>query len=381
MELDTKNTRKIIGILFGSIFFYFVLMNTASVAKYLKTLLSVLSPFILGFAIAFVINVPMTFLEKRVFGRSKSPKVEKFKRPLSMILSYLFVLAIMIIVVSMVTPQIIDSGRKIMTQAPGAFDKFLVWIQEQPLFKENIDMVNEKLSTLEFKNITDQVIGYLKNGAFWKTTLGTVGGFFSGIVNFFLALIFSLYTLGSKEKLLYQTKKLIYAYFPEKKGDDIVHVASVVYNSFYQFITGQAMEAVILGALCFIGMTLLRLPYALMISVVMGVSALIPIVGAAIGFALGVIIILIANPAQALTFAIFFLVLQQVEGNLIYPRVVGSKVGLPAMWVLFSITVGGSLLGLLGMLIFVPLFSAVYYLAREESDKRISERRISLENK
>ena len=222
----------------------------------------------------------------------------------------------------------------------------------------------------------NKITSFIQNGAtnVISSTFNAAASVVNGTINFFLGLIFAFYLLSQKEKLMVQTKRFLYAFFPEKKMDSILRVGSLANKTFSNFISGQCTEAVILGVLCFIGMSVFRFPYALMISVLVGFMSLIPIFGAFIGVAIGAFLILMVSPLKALWFVVFFIVLQQVEGNLIYPRVVGNSIGLPAIWVLVAVIVGGSAMGILGMILFIPLCSVLYALLREAVPKKLSEK-------
>lgn len=321
---------------------------------------------IIGVVMAFILNVPMRPIEKHLHLKHK-----KAKRPLAIFLSLLLISGIFTGVAFLVIPEIVDAVRLVAQIILSGIDQ-TTFLEEnidlstfplgEYLEQINIDWVQLKLS-LEDWTISQRDV-LLKRAA------GTVSSIATGFINFFIGLVFSIYTLANKEKLKIQMRRLIHAWLPEKTGISLIHIVSVCNVSFRNFIAGQATEAIILGTLCTIGMLILRLPYAPMVGALVGVTALIPIVGAYIGAITGAFLILTVSLLKAFVFIIFLIILQQIEGNLIYPRVVGSRVNLPAMWVLAAVTVGGNLSGPVGMLLGVPAVSAVYELLKEATSKR-----------
>ena len=352
----------------------------------------VLSPFILGAAIAFILHVPMNFIERKLLrGLKKDPATPKQKglsagvlRALSLTLTLLFVILILLVVVLVVFPQLAVTIAGLGTTIQSAITRFLLWTEQ--LFSDNPQIVEylEELSinwqSIDWKSVVNSVIDFLKNGAgsILSSTITATKGIVSTLANFAIALVFSIYILLQKEKLGDQFRKAALALLPQRASTDLLHVCSLSHRIFTSFITGQCIEAVILGTMFFLVMTVMRMPYALLVGCLISVTALIPIVGAFIGCFVGAFLLLMESPMMALVFVITFLVLQQVEGNLIYPHVVGSSVGLPSIWVLVAVTVGGSLMGVVGMLIFIPLLSVCYTLFREFVYRRLNERNIQV---
>ncbi|MDE7047223.1 MAG: AI-2E family transporter, partial [Lachnospiraceae bacterium] len=296
------------------------------------------------------------------------------KRPVSMILSIIAIVLVLAIVFGMVLPQIAltvsEIGKKIPVFMENILPKIEQLVKDEPIIA---DWVNQLESVeINWDSIMNNIISFLKNGAgnMLNSTFNVAGSIISGVVNGVIAFVFALYILSQKERLANQGKRIISAYLPVSVGDRILEICSLLYKNFSSFITGQCLEAVILGSMFVVSMSLARMPYALMVGVLIAVTALIPIVGAFIGCAVGAFLILINNPLQALWFVILFLVLQQIEGNLIYPKVVGNSVGLPSIWVLMAVSIGGSLFGVSGMLMFIPLMSTCYALLRESVNKR-----------
>lgn len=361
-----KLTKWLIGVVTACILIYLGMRHLNMIAAGISWLVKIMFPLLLGVVMAFVLNVPMRPIEKHLHL-----KHEKAKRPLAIFLSLVLILGIFTGVAFLVLPEIVDAVRLVA-------QIILSGIDQATFLEENIDF-----STFPFGEYLEQIDidwGQLKlNLEDWtmsqrdvllKQAAGTVSSIATGFVNFFIALVFSIYILANKEKLKSQATRLVHAWLPEKLGVSLIHIVSICNVSFRNFIAGQATEAVILGTLCTIGMLILRLPYAPMVGALVGVTALIPVVGAYIGAIAGAFLILTVSPLKAFVFIIFLIILQQLEGNLIYPRVVGSRVNLPAMWVLAAVTVGGNLAGPVGMLLGVPAASAIYELLKEATIKR-----------
>lgn len=336
----------------------------------------IVRPFVLGAAIAFVLNIPMKVYEEKLLKKWQGKLAKKCKRPVCIILAILSVVAVVALVVGTVVPQVTTTAAEVGAKIPGFVGKVIDWLdkmtKDYPIFAEQVEKLQQM--KINWNGIFQNVVDFLKNGAadMLTSTVTIASGIISGIVNTFISFIFALYILAQKEKLGNQGRRVLTAYLPEKAAEKIFRVCSLLYRNFSSFITGQCTEAVILGLMFVIAMTIFRMPYALMVGVMIAFLALIPMVGAFIGCALGAFLILLENPVQAVWFVVMFLILQQIEGNLIYPRVVGSSVGLPAMWVLVAVSLGGSLFGMVGMLVFIPLTSTVYALLRESVNRRNS---------
>lgn len=369
MELNQENIRKIKEIILFTAVIIVCLWKYETVLDILFFVLNILTPFILGGAIAFVLNVPMNFVQRHLFDEErikKSKVLQKMARPVSMILVLIAVFGIVAIIMFILIPQLGETfanlGRSIQA--------FIPQIQEwaSRLFNDNkeiMDMVNN----LEFdwNKIMDTGINFFKNGAgsVVNSTITAAKSIVSGLTTFFIAFVFAIYILLQKEKLGVQAKKVLFAFVRRGRAEATVEVLSLTYNTFSSFLTGQCVEAVILGSMFAVSMTILKLPYALLVGVLIAFTALIPIFGAFVGCGVGAFLIFMVDPMKALIFVVLFLVLQQIEGNLIYPHVVGNSVGLPSIWVLAAVSIGGSLMGVVGMLIFIPIVSVVYALFRE----------------
>lgn len=348
----------------------------------------ILSPFIIGAAMAFVLNVPMHFIENRLltpaFDHSKKKVPKGLIRGLSLVLTFLFVLVIVLLLALVVLPQLAVTISGLGVTIQNAFTRFLAWAEEQfantPQIVDLLESLSVSWQDIDWRSTLTSIINFLKNGAgsVLTSTISAAKGVMSTLTNFAISLVFSIYILLQKEKLALQFRKAAYALLPKKAADYGVRVCSMSHKVFSSFITGQCTEAVILGFMFFVTMSLLRMPYALLVGCVIAVTALIPIMGAFIGCFLGAFLILMVSPIQCLLFLVTFFVLQQLEGNLIYPHVVGSSVGLPSIWVLAAVTLGGSLMGVVGMLLFIPLLSVLYALFREFVYKRLQAKKITV---
>lgn len=382
MDLGKGNMKKIRGLILFAGIVVLVLIKFDLLVSALKLFLQMLSPFLMGGAMAFILNLPMKFYEKKLFRKQyaemeKQKKYEKRKRPVCLTLALLSVILVITVVTGTVIPQLISTGKVLAQEIPVFWDN-LVASAEQ-FFANNAEL-EKQLKSLEmpavnWESMLQTAGGFLKNGmgSLASTTFSVAGSIVSGTVNFFIALIFSLYILSQKEKLGDQADRILRAYTKPKVYRSVRKVAVLLNQNFSNFITGQCLEAVILGTMFVVTMTIFRFPFALMIGVLIAFMALIPIVGAFLGCVIGAFLILVDSPMKAVAFIILFLILQQIEGNLIYPHVVGNSVGLPSIWVLVAVTIGGSLMGIVGMLIFIPLLSTGYALLREDVNKRNHE--------
>lgn len=409
MQLDKENIKKIVGIVSFAILLNWGLKNTDFLGRLVGLLVGLILPFLIGGALAFIINVPMRFLERTLFEkpytrRQKQPQKGKgkqstlqaakkenppfwyrAKRPLSLVLSLVLVIGVMFIGMFLIVPEIANSVvtianslRSFPEQLHSWSQRLMEWTPQIALWLEQLDL---NLDSINWQQVLTEVASFLQNGAgnVLSTTVNVAASIFNGVVTAFLAIVFSFYLLTNKEKLGSQIKQLLYAVLKEEHADYIIRVGRMANKTFANFLSGQCVEAVILGSLFFVSMSILQFPYALMISVLIGFTALIPVFGAFIGCAVGAFLILLVSPIRAFWFIVLFLCLQQFEGNVIYPKVVGNSVGLPAMWVLVAVTLGGSMMGVVGMLIYIPLFSVLYSLIRETVWMRLHKKGIPTE--
>ena len=369
MELNQENIRKIKEIILFTAVIIVCLWKYETVLDILFFLLNILTPFILGGAIAFVLNVPMNFVQRHLFKeeRIRNRKVsQKLARPVSMVLVLIAVFGIVAIVMFILIPQLGETFANLGRSIQAFIPQLQEWAAR--LFNDNKEIM-DTVNNLEFdwNKIMDTGINFFKSGAgsVVDSTITAAKSIVSGLTTFFIAFVFAIYILLQKEKLGVQAKKVLFAFVRRGRAEATVEVLSLTYNTFSSFLTGQCVEAVILGSRFAVSMTILKLPYALLVGMLIAFTALIPIFGAFIGCGVGAFLIFMVDPMKALIFVVLFLVLQQIEGNLIYPHVVGNSVGLPSIWVLAAVSIGGSLMGVVGMLIFIPIVSVVYALFRE----------------
>lgn len=378
MKLDRENMRKLKELILFTIIILIALWNYKILFEWIGVAFRIILPFIVGGGIAFILNIPMSFLEEKLFQNKhlKDKKIaKKLARPVCLILTLAIVIGVVVLVMFVVIPELtrtfLSLGKTIQTFIPEA-QRFL-----EDMFTDNKE-IQAWLSNLNLDvgKLTDSIMSFFQNGAgnVLNSTMSAIGSIVSGMTTFVIAFVFSCYVLLQKEKLNMQVKKVLYAYFSEKRVEWMFEVGSLASKAFSSFFTGQCVEALILGGMFFIVMSILNMPYTLLVSVLIAFTALIPIFGAFIGCFVGAFLILMVDPMQMIAFVVTFLILQQIEGNLIYPKVVGSSVGLPSIWVLAAVTVGGSLMGIVGMLIFIPIVSVIYTLFRASVYKRIKKK-------
>lgn len=381
MDLDRKTTKQILLIVAFGVTLFWVLLNLSKIFDILGAVMKLLTPFFIGLALAFIMKVPMKHIE-HFLGKIQLQKerkgLRKAIRPISISLTLFLILLMIFFVFFLVIPDVGKTIVLIKDQIPEFVARIQEWWKE---YEQHLPTVSTWISSLDLDwgKYMDTLADYLQKGAVGvvNATVSFTTSLFSGLINLALGFIFAVYLLMQKEKLAVQCKKLLYSFLSEKLADESVRISRVSDRAFTNFISGQCTEAVILGCLCFIGMMIFRFPFALTISVLVGFTALIPIFGAFIGTAVGAFLIFVTDPLLALWFIVFILVLQQIEGNLIYPKVVGTSVGLPSLWVLLAVTVGGASMGILGMLINVPIASILYTLLSEIASFQLKKRGIS----
>lgn len=382
MNLNKENLKKIRGLIVFTVILLIALWNYSLILDVLGQGVGIVYPFLLGGAIAFVINVPMSFFEEKLFQNQmmKNKKVaQRLARPVSLIITLIVVVSVIGLVVFGVLPKLGDTFISIGKGIQSFMPKAQSWAEE--IFHNNKE-IKEWLDslTLDWDKIINEVVKFFTSGA--SSVLGSTfvvaRRIASGITTFVIAFVFACYILLQKEKLNIQIRKVMYAYMKEDLVKKVLDVCSLSYRTFSNFLTGQCLEAVILGTMFVICMGILQMPYAMLIGVLIAFTALIPIFGAFIGCVVGAFLILTVAPMKALVFVIMFLILQQIEGNLIYPRVVGSSVGLPSIWVLAAVSIGASLMGIVGMLVFIPIVSVLYALLRRDVYEHLEKRELLL---
>lgn len=375
MELDKKTIKQIAFAALGVLAGYWCLQNLNVLARWAGALLGMASPFLVGCAIAFVLNVPMRAVERQLMPHAK--KSAKFRRPLAFVLTLVLVLGVLALASLVIVPNLGEAISSVAVQVsreltllPSRAAALQAQFPEMEMFLSELDINWVSLSEKALK-----VLQSIANGLV-DSSVGLVGGLVSGVSSFFIGLVFAIYVLLQKEKLGGQVRQCLYALLPEPAADKTLEILALSGRTFSSFLSGQCLESVILGSLFTVSMTVLRMPYALLVGVLIALTALIPIVGAFIGCGVGALLILLEDPWKALLFIILFLVLQQIEGNLIYPHVVGSSVGLPSVWVLAAVVIGGKLMGVVGMLVFIPLCSVIYTLFRSYVKERLVKKQI-----
>lgn len=377
MHIDKKMMHKLFLLVAGCILFAWLVLDTARATALFQAVWGLFSPFVVGAGIAFVFNVPMRAIENQLEGMRR----ERLRRGMAIVLTVLCLVLIVMFVFELLVPQLRLTVASLTEKIPAFVERtannlkllaednpeLSAWIQE-----------TFKLQSLDWPNLVTNVLAWVANQV--STVMGgavnVIGNVTSGVVNLVISLVFAIYCLARKEILARQCRRVLYSLISESRADEIIRIMRLTNVTFSNFISGQCLEAVILGCLFATVMAILKMPYIPLVSVIIAVTALIPVVGAFVGCIVGAFFILVNDPVQALTFVVMFLILQQLENNLIYPRVVGTSVGLPGMWVLMAVTIGGEIMGVGGMLVMIPLTSVLYTLAREFTDRRLAERGI-----
>lgn len=366
--MKNRTAKWIIGIAAACIAIFLGLQHLNVVYNAFVWCMDILSPLLWGLVLALILNVPMSFYERHLWTKSKKPIATKLRRPVAIVLAILSILAVLTGVICLVLPELVEAVQVILN---------------------GIQEVTETLSTMEEGQLPDlPFVGLLadmdwdklfvsiqnwfknKSGDIFNTAIITVSSLVGGVFDLFIALVFSVYILGGKENLKARFSRLLRVWLPKNVAEGTIHTCAVASRNFHNFVSGQTLESVILGVLCMLGMLLFKIPYAPMVGTLVGVTALIPVVGAFLGAIVGAFIILTVEPIKAVVFVIFLVILQQVEGNIIYPKVMGNRVNLPGMWILAAVTIGGGLAGPLGMLLSVPIASTLYVLLQEATDQK-----------
>ena len=372
--MEKREIKRYIFIAFLAVAVCVISQNFAVFVSFLSVVLGALKPLIMGLMIAYIFNIIMNFFEKHYFPKSSSKLVKKSRRPVCLAASFAITIAIIILIMYIVVPEIASAFGVLYDEIPPAFTKSKDFILGK--LKEYPE-IQEQISTVEFDwaNIAEKASKLLTSGVagILSSAVGIIGGLTSAVTNLVLGLIFAVYLLLRKDKLIKDSGRLRKLWFSDDTNRKLGRVLNTANETFRSFFIGQFVEAIILGTLCFIGMKILKLPYAAMSGTLVGVTAFIPIVGAFLGAGISAFIILTESPMQALIFIIFLLILQQFEGNIIYPKVVGGTVGLPSIWTLAAVTVGGGLFGVFGMILGVPLAATLYKLAFFKLEEKESE--------
>lgn len=380
MHIEKKTLRNVFIGVISCIVLYWILHETKRALAIYNLIKGIFAPFVIGACLAFILNVPMRGIES-LLVKIKKPVL---RRLVAVLLTFVAVLLVLSLVLWLLIPQLIDTVQslipKLYTFAGEAEKKFMSFLQTNPEVMEWVS-ANTDFKGMDWASLAKQAISMIgtsvsaiMNSAF--SALGSItGGIFDGVI----AIVFSIYCLFQKETLARQGRKLLYAFLPEKFSDGVVRVLRLTNATFSNFLSGQCIEVCILGAMFAISMAIFQMPYIPLVSVLVAVTAFIPVVGAWIGCVLGAFFILVANPMQAVWFILMFVILQQIENNMIYPRVVGTSIGLSGMWVLVAVSVGGELFGVVGMFLMIPVASVIYVLLRETTHKHLAKKEISPE--
>jgi len=377
MHIDKKMMHRLFLLIAGCILFGWLVLDTARASALFARIWEMIAPFVTGAAIAFVFNVPMRAIENQLEGIRR----RSIRRLFSILLTIAVLALVITFVVELLVPQIRLTVDALSQQIPAFVEntaaKIVIFMDENPELKAFV-LESFNLESIEWSSVLKQMLAVVTDGvtSVMGGAVNVIGNLTGVIVNTVIGIVFAIYCLSRKEVLARQGRRILYSFVSEHRADEIIRIFRLTNVTFSNFISGQCLEAVILGCLFAVVMAVLKMPYIPLVSVVIAVTALIPVVGAFVGCVVGAFFILVNNPLQALSFVIMFLILQQIEGNLIYPRVVGTSIGLPGMWVLVAVTVGGELMGIGGMFVMIPLASVAYSLAREITDKRLAERNI-----
>ena len=375
MEQDKKDIKKWFKIISFALIGLLIVNNFSVVTGFVTKFFDIISPFVVGAALAFILNIPMKFFESK-FSKITFKKGKKLNKNLIRIISLLLAIIvigfIITLIVNLILPEIINIIKLLVENSPKYMNEIknfaLDITTNMPDIRDSIKNIN-----INNENMQEQIKTIATNVLTFSVSFA--GNVIGSIVDAIVSLVFAIYILTGKDKLKEQSKRIVYAYFDKTKAEGILEFGRIARKIFKNFITGQCLEACILGSLSIVGMFILDIPYAVPIGVLIGVTALIPIVGAFIGISVGAVLILSVEPVKVLTFLVFILILQQIEGNLIYPKVVGDSVGLPGIWVLVAVAVGGDLFGLVGMLLGLPVASVIYTLIKDNVNKRLDHKK------
>lgn len=373
MELNKKAIRTIFFGVAGCILLYWMLHETERVTSAYRVIANVLSPFVIGSVLAFIFNVPMRSIE-RMLMEIKHPTL---RRVVALLLTLLLVLVVLMVVFSLLIPQVVDTAETVAARLPAFFanveTRIFTFLEQNPEIQEWV-IANTDFENIDLVGLIQKVLSMVGDSVetIMLGAVSAIGSIFDVVFDMFISIVFGIYCLFQKETLARQGRKLLYSIATEHFADETVRVMRLTNTTFSNFLSGQCLEVCILGSMFAVSMAIFGMPYIPLVSVMVAVTAFIPVVGAFIGCIVGALLILVDNPLQAVTFVGMFLVLQQIENNLIYPRVVGTSIGLPGMWVLFAVAVGGEFMGVAGMFLMIPLSSVLYTLLRERTNNRLS---------
>ena len=386
-KLSFKNEvyKKVFLLGLALLFVAYLFLNSRSIFKGLGVLVGILSPFILGGVIAFIMKIPLNFLERKVFDKIKNEKFQKHKRTISIAISFIFIILVFFLITAIILPQLIKSFDGLRKSLPSFLQMAIDKTRKVPYLNNYSDKLQSEYDNLSWNEIFNRIKGFVtssdKSSQILNGALSTASSILGGLVSFMLALITSIYILADKERLGYQSKRICYSFFDNNLANKIIHVFHLLHENFFGFIRGQLTVSTIIGIATFVASFVLRIPNAATLGVIVGVTDLIPIIGPFLGGAMCFIMIVIEDSTKALMFLVLIVILQQLESNLIYPKIVGDEVGLPSLWTLVAITLGGSLFGVVGMWAFIPLASTLYEIMREYTKYKIDEKNLDLRMK
>ena len=374
MNYLEKYKKDIIKLILFTVIIIFAFIYIKTIGSFLAYLINIFMPFIIGIFIAFILNVLLNFVENKLFKKLNNKNYKtwsKLKRPVSVIITFIIIITIIVFILGLLIPQL-QNTVSLFTKNFDTYKEQTIEILNN--FGINSESINNYNTSIN--NLKNEITSYINNNRneIMQITIGVASNFLGSITSIIIGIVFAIYILLKKEDLSRQFKKILKAYLPEKYERRIEEIANLSNITFGNFISGQCLEALIIGLLCFIGMLLLQIPYASTISVLVGFTALIPVFGAFIGTFIGAFLIFMVEPFKALIFIIFIIILQQLEGNIIYPKVVGKSVGLPSIWVMVAVTIGASIYGVLGMILSVPLCSILYSIIKTDVNLKIEEK-------
>lgn len=372
---DSK-IRPFLFLITYSIILYFIVKNINGILAVTLNFIGILAPFIIGLLITYIVNWPYVFCYDNIYKGLDSiynGKFQKLRKTLSLLTSYLFIFSIIVFLICIIVPQLVLSVNQIIEN----MNVYLSMLKESSLGFLNSGLISESIINMLKSSLTDFIknLGQITTNVF-PHVFNATRSFTVVIYDWLIGIIVSIYLLSNKEKLLNQVKKLLYVIVPDKYINKVLEISKLTCNTFGKYITGQLLDAIIIGVLCFIGMTVLGMPYPVLISVIVGVTNIIPFFGPFIGGIPSFLIILMINPIKAIWFAVFIFILQQIDGNVISPKIIGNSVGISGVFVMFSVIVGGGLFGVIGMVLGVPLFAVIYVIIRDMVNKRLENKSI-----
>ncbi|WP_062551352.1 AI-2E family transporter [Peptoniphilus phoceensis] len=385
LSFKTDVYKKIFLLGLALLFVAYLFRNSGIIFSGLGVFIGICAPFILGGVIAFIMKIPLNFLERKVFDKIKNEKFQKHKRSISIALSFIVLILLIFLISAIIVPQLINSFNELRKSLPSFLQMAIDKTRQIPYLNNYSDKLQAEYDNLSWNEIFNKAKSFVKSDEkssyILNSALSTASSIVGGLVSFFLALITSIYVLAEKERLGYQATRICYSCFDNKVANKIIHVFHLLHENFFGFIRGQLTVATFIGIATFICSLILRMPNAATLGVIIGVTDLVPIIGPFLGGAMAFVMIVIEDPTKGLAFIILIVILQQIESNLVYPKLVGKEVGLPSLWTLVAITIGGSLFGVVGMWAFIPLASTIYALIKEYTEYKIDEKNLDLRMK